>query len=117
MLIGSAQILALLPGISRSGITMVAGLVRGLDHEDAARFSCLLATPIILAAGVSKLPDLLGPNGDGVRGQVLAGSVAAGLAAYVSVRFLSRYFTRRTLTPFAVYSLAAGILALLRFGL
>ena len=58
---------ALLPGISRSGITMVAGLARGLDHEDAARFSFLLATPIILAAGVYKLPDLLGPNGDGVR--------------------------------------------------
>jgi undecaprenyl-diphosphatase len=115
--VGVAQVLALLAGISRSGITMVAGLVRGLDHEDAARFSFLLATPIILAAGVYKLPDLLGPNGDGVRGQVLAGSLAAGIAAYVSVRFLSRYFTSRTLMPFAVYSLIAGGLALLRFGL
>jgi hypothetical protein len=75
--------------------TMVAGLVRGLDHEDAARFSFLLATPIILAAGVYKLPDLLGPNGNGVLGQVLAGSVAAGIAAYLSARFLSRYFTTR----------------------
>lgn len=115
--IGVAQVFALLAGISRSGITMVAGLDRGLDHEDAARFSFLLATPIILAAGFYKLPDLLGPNGDGVRGQVLAGSVAAAIAAYVSVRFLSRYFTTRTLTPFAAYSLAIGVLALLRFGL
>lgn len=96
---------------------MVAGLVRGLDHEDAARFSFLLATPIILAAGVYKLPDLLGPNGDGVRGQVLAGSVAAGIAAYLSVRFLSRYFASRTLMPFAAYSLVVGVLALIRFGL
>jgi undecaprenyl-diphosphatase len=116
-LVGVAQVFALLAGISRSGITMVAGLVRGLDHEDAARFSFLLATPIILAAGVYKLPDLLGPNGDGVRGQVLAGSIAAGIAAYLSVRFLSRYFTHRTLLPFAVYSLLAGALALVRFGL
>jgi undecaprenyl-diphosphatase len=115
--VGVAQVFALLAGISRSGITMVAGLVRGLDHEDAARFSFLLATPIILAAGVYKLPDLLGPNGDGVRRQVLAGSIAAGVAAYLSVRFLSRYFTRRTLLPFAVYSLVAGVLALIRFGL
>ncbi len=115
--IGVFQIAALLAGISRSGITMVAGLVRGLDHEDAARFSFLLATPIILAAGVYKLPDLLGPNGDGVRGQVLAGSIAAGIAAYASVRFLARYFTTRTLTPFAIYCLVAGALAALRFGL
>ena len=76
-LIGVAQVLALFAGISRSGITMVAGLVRGLDHEDAARFSFLLATPIILAAGVYKLPDLLGPNGAGVQGQILVGSIAA----------------------------------------
>lgn len=113
--IGLFQIAALLAGISRSGITMVAGLVRGLDHEDAARFSFLLATPIILAAGVYKLPDLLGPNGDGVLGQVFAGSVAAGIAAYISVRFLSRYFTTRTLTPFAIYCLVAGALAAVRF--
>ncbi len=115
--VGVAQIGALLAGISRSGITMVAGLIRGLDHEDAARFSFLLATPIILAAGVYKLPDLLGPNGHGLLGQVLAGSLAAGFAAYVSVRFLSRYFRTRTLTPFAIYCLAAGALAALRFAL
>lgn len=116
-IVGIFQVAALLAGISRAGITMVAGLVRGLDHEDAARFSFLLATPIIMAAGVYKLPDLLGPNGHGVVGQVLAGSVAAGIAAYVSVRFLSRYFTTRTLMPFALYCLIAGALATLRFAL
>jgi undecaprenyl-diphosphatase len=114
-LVGTAQVFALLPGISRSGITMVAGLARGLDHEDAARFSFLLATPIILAAGLYKLPDLLGPNGDGVRLQILAGSVAAGIAAYLSVRFLTRYFETRTLLPFAIYSLVVGVFAIVRF--
>jgi len=113
--IGGAQVLALLPGISRSGTTMVAGLARGLDHEDSARFSFLLATPIILAAGLYKLPDLLGPNGDGVRPQILVGSLAAGLAAYLSVRFLTRWFETRTLIPFAVYCLVAGGFAIVRF--
>jgi undecaprenyl-diphosphatase len=107
--VGSAQILALFAGISRSGVTMVAGLLRGLDHEDAARLSFMLATPVILAAGVYKLPDLLGHNGDGIRGQVLVGSIAAGIAAYLSVRFLTRFFETRTLTPFAIYSLVVGI--------
>ena len=107
--IGLAQVLALFAGISRSGITMVAGLVRGLNHEDAARFSFLLATPIILAAGVYKLPDLVGHNGNGIRGQVLVGSLVAAAAAYVSVRFLVRYFTSRDLTPFGVYCLLAGL--------
>jgi undecaprenyl-diphosphatase len=115
--IGVAQVLALLPGISRSGITIVAGLVRGLDHEDAARFSFLLATPIILAAGLYKIPDLLGPNGDGVQLQVLAGSVAAAVAAYLSVRFLERWFRTNTLLPFAAYSLVVGLLLSVRFGL
>jgi undecaprenyl-diphosphatase len=114
-LIGVAQLFALLPGISRSGITMVAGLARGLDHEDAANFSFLLATPIILAAGLYKLPDLLGPNGAGVGGQILVGSLAAAFAAYLSVRFLTHYFTTRTLLPFAIYCLVAGALAIIRF--
>ncbi len=107
--VGSAQILALFAGISRSGVTMVAGLLRGLDHEDAARLSFMLATPVIFAAGFYKLPDLLGHNGDHIRGQVLVGSLAAGLAAYTSIRFLTKYFETRTLTPFAVYSLVFGI--------
>ncbi|HEX6498850.1 MAG TPA: undecaprenyl-diphosphate phosphatase [Micromonosporaceae bacterium] len=111
-LIGCAQILALLPGISRSGVTMVAGLRRGLSHEDAARFAFLLATPVILAAGVLKLPDLFGPLGAGIHGQVLAGALAAGVAAYLSVRFLTRYFETRTLTPFAIYCVTAGLISL-----
>jgi undecaprenyl-diphosphatase len=111
--IASAQIAALLPGISRSGITMAAGLARGLSHEDAARFSFLLATPVILAAGVLKVPsDLFGPVGAGIHGQVLAGSVASFVGAYLSVRFLTRYFQTRTLTPFAIYCLAAGAASL-----
>jgi undecaprenyl-diphosphatase len=110
--IGAAQILALLPGISRSGSTMVAGLLRGLSHEDAARFAFLLATPVIAAAGVLKLPELAGPSGHGVLGQVVAGSVVAGIAAYLSLRFLTRYFETRTLTPFAIYCTVAGIVSL-----
>jgi len=113
--IGATQILALIAGISRSGITMVAGLVRGLSHEDAARFSFLLATPIILAAGVYKLPDLFGPLGDGIRTQVLLGSLAAGIAAYLSVRFLMRYLETRTLTPFAIFCLVEGALCTVGF--
>ena len=111
-MIGSAQILALLPGISRSGITMVAGLLRGLSHEDAARFSFLLATPVILAAGVLKIPDLFGPLGAGIGGPILAGSAASFICAYLSVRFLIRYFHTRTLTPFAIYCALAGAASL-----
>jgi undecaprenyl-diphosphatase len=107
-LIGSAQVLALLAGISRSGVTMVAGLLRGLSHEDAARFSFLLATPVILAAGILKIPDLFGPLGTGIHGQVLAGSLASFVSAYLAVRFLTRYFHTRTLTPFAIYCVVAG---------
>lgn len=111
LLIGSAQILALLPGVSRSGATIGAGLLRGLSHEDAARFAFLLATPVIAAAGVLKLPDLAGPEGHGVLGPVLAGSVVAGVAAYVSLRFLTKYFETRTLNPFALYCVIAGAAA------
>jgi undecaprenyl-diphosphatase len=117
VLIGTAQILALLPGISRSGITMVAGLVRGLSHEDAARFSFLLATPVIFAAGALKIPDLTGHLGAGIHGQVLVGSIASGIAAYLSVRFLTRYFETRTLTPFAIYCVVAGLASMAVLGL
>ena len=85
-LIGTSQIGALFAGISRSGITMVTGMLRGLDHEQAARFSFLLATPIIFAAGIYKLPDLAGPNGDGIRGQVIVGSLCAFAFAIRSAR-------------------------------
>ena len=113
--IGSAQILALLAGISRSGVTMVAGITRGLDHEDAANFSFLLATPVILLAGLYKLPSLAGSLGHGVRGQALVGAVCAGLAAYVSVRFLTKWFTTKTLRPFGYYCLVVGALCVVRF--
>jgi undecaprenyl-diphosphatase len=113
--IGSLQILALFAGISRSGVTMVGGLWRGLDHEDAARFAFLLATPVILAAGVLKLPSLAGHAGDHIHGQLAVGFVITGITAYVSIRYLVRYFETRTLTPFAIYCLIAGAASLLRF--
>ena len=112
--VGVAQVFALLAGISRSGITMVAGLLRGLDHEDAARFSFLLATPIIMAAGLYKIPDLVS-LGHGIYGQILVGSVCAAAGAYVSVRFLVRWFRTRTLWPFAVYCVVVGAVSLIRF--
>ena len=112
LIIGAAQLLALAPGISRSGASMATGLVKGLSHEAAARFSFLLATPVILAAGVLKVPDLMGPLGNGIRGQVLLGSLLSGLGAYISVRFLSRYFENRSLKPFAWYCLVGGAVSL-----
>lgn len=113
-LIGAAQALALLPGISRSGVTMVAGLSIGLSHESAARFSFLLATPIILAAGLLEIPKLFS---SGTQTLVLAGvgGVIAGVAAYLSVRFLMRYFETKSLDPFAYYCVVAGLLAFLYF--
>ncbi len=112
-LIGSSQVLALFAGISRSGITMVSGIVSGLDYEDSARFSFLLATPIIFAAGFYKLPDLLGPGGNGVRPQVIVGAIAAGIAAYISVKFLDKYFQNKSLRPFAIYSMLMSIFVLI----
>jgi undecaprenyl-diphosphatase len=110
VLIGTAQVLALLPGISRDGVVTVTGLFRGLSREDAVRFSFLLSAPIILAAGLLKIPDLTGPLGSGIRGQVLVGSLLSGLGAYLSVRFLVRYFAQeRSLAPFGLYCLAAGL--------
>jgi undecaprenyl-diphosphatase len=114
-IVGVAQIGALFAGISRSGITMVAGLVRGFDHEDAARFSFLLATPIIFAAGIYKIPDLIGKNGENVRGQAIVGAIAAGIAAYFAVRFLVRFFQTKNLMPFAIYCLIAGGISIIRF--
>jgi undecaprenyl-diphosphatase len=114
-LIGASQILALLAGISRSGVTMVSGIVQGLDHEDAARFSFMLATPVILLAGLLKLPDLTGPLGDGVRGQTVVASICAGVAAWASARFLVRWFRTRTLWPFGIYCVAAGLACTIYF--
>ena len=89
---------------------MAGGLLAGLSNEDAARFAFLLATPIIGAAAVLKLPDLLGPQGDGLRGPALVGALCAAVTAYLSVRFLLRFFETNRLTPFAVYCTVAGAL-------
>ena len=107
--IGTAQAAALIPGISRSGITMGGGLLFGLSNEDAARYAFLLATPIIGAAGVLKLPELLGHAGDGVRGQALVGAIAAALTTYIAVKFLLRFFETNRLTPFGIYCIVGGI--------
>ena len=109
--LGASQILALLPGISRDGTVMVAGMFRGLSRQDAARFSFLLSAPVILAAGVLKIPDLTGPLGAGIRGPILFGSLLSFVGAYLALRFLMRYFSdpKRTLTPFAIYCLVAGL--------
>jgi len=107
--IGAAQILALAPGISRSGVTITAGLRLKLDHEDAARFAFLLATPVILAAGVLKLPDLTGPDGAGIGGQVVLGSLLSFTGAYIALAYLVKYFRTGSLRPFGYYCMAAGV--------
>ena len=113
--IGALQIAALAPGISRSGVATAGGMFRGLSREDAARFSFLLATPVILAAGVLKLPDLFGPLGNGIRGQVLFGSILSGVGAYLSIRFLTRYLANRSMRPFGIYCMVAGVASLVLF--
>ena len=110
--VGAAQIAALAPGISRSGIATTAGMARGWSREDATRFSFLLATPVILAAGALKLPDLFGPLGDGIRPQIVFGSLLSGIGAYAAVRFLTRYVATRSLIPFGLYCLGLGAVAL-----
>jgi undecaprenyl-diphosphatase len=107
--IGTSQAIGLVPGFSRSGATMSAGLLAGLSNEDSARFAFLLATPIIGLAALLKVPDLLGPTGDGVRGPALLGAVCAALTTYVAVRFLVRFFETNRLTPFGIYCLTAGV--------
>jgi undecaprenyl-diphosphatase len=114
--IGASQALALLAGISREGVAMVGGLYRGLDRENAMRFAFLLSTPVILAAGALKVPDLVGSLGNGIHGQVVAGSLAAAASSLFAVVFLTRWFVTRTLVPFAVYSLLFGLASAIRFG-
>jgi undecaprenyl-diphosphatase len=115
--VGSAQALALIPGLSRSGATMGGGLVVGLSNEESARFAFLLATPIIGAAALLKLPELVGSQGDGVRGQALVGAICAAITAYFSVRFLLRFFETNRLTPFAIYCLVVGAVLSIGFAL
>jgi undecaprenyl-diphosphatase len=115
LVVGAAQSVALVPGFSRSGATMAGGLVIGLSNEDAARFAFLLATPIIGAAALLKLPDLLGTSGNGVRGPALLGAICSAVTAYLAIRFLMKYFETNRLTPFAAYCVAAGVAASLYF--
>ena len=109
-LVGACQSLALIPGISRSGVTIAGGLLAGLRHVEAARFSFLLATPVILAAGVLEVPQLF-TRGVPI-GEYLAGAVLAGIAAYLSARFLLRYFRSGRLDPYGMYCIAAGVASL-----
>ena len=115
VLVGASQSLGLIPGFSRSGAAMGGGLLVGLSHKDAARFAFLLATPIIGAAALLKIPELAGSQGNGVRGQALVGALCAAVTAYLAVRFLMRYFETRTLTPFAVYCFFAGLACTIGF--
>ena len=107
--VGTAQSAALIAGISRDGMCMTTGLVRGLDNSDSARFAFLLATPIILAAGLYKIPDLTGHLGDhGVRGAAFIAAVFAAATGIVTVHFLTRFFKRNNLNPFGIYCLVFG---------
>jgi undecaprenyl-diphosphatase len=110
LLIGTSQGLALLPGISRSGATITTGLLTGMTHASATRFSFLLATPLILAAGVLEVPSLIVAGG---RLPVyLAGAAVAAVTAYASVRFLLKYFQGGRLLPFAAYCAVLGTVGL-----
>ena len=113
--VGTAQGAGLVPGCSRSGFAMGGGLLGGLSNEDAERFAFLLATPIILAAGVLKLPDLLGTKGNGLRGPALVGGLCAAVTTYFAVKFLLRYFQTNRLTPFGIYCVVAGVVTTLIF--
>jgi undecaprenyl-diphosphatase len=112
LIVGLFQSLALFPGISRSGATMVGGLVLGLRHHEAMRYAFMLAAPIIIAASLKTTPDLLAPAGRGMLGYAVLGCIISAVAAYLSVRFLDRYFQTKRLDPFAYYCLVAGIGAL-----
>jgi undecaprenyl-diphosphatase len=110
--IGASQAFALLPGISRSGASIVAGLLSSLDHEDAARFSFLLATPAIGAASLLEFPRLLATAAHGILVEAVVGGLVAALTAYASVAFLTRYFRTNDLRPFGWYCLIFGALCL-----
>lgn len=115
--VGTSQATALVPGISRSGMTMGGGLLAGLSNEDAARYGFLLATPIIGAAALLKLPELLGPAGNGVRGPALVAALCAALTTFFAVKFLLRFFETNRLTPFGIYCIVAGVICTLVFAL
>ena len=111
--VGLLQVLALLPGFSRTGSTLAGGLTVGLSHEDSLRYSFLLATPIIGAAALLEIPPLLTSGNSTLIEVSLAGAIAAAFAAWFAVKFLTRYFKTKTLTPFAIYCIAIGIISLI----
>lgn len=113
-IVGLAQTLALIPGFSRSGVTMVGALGVRLNYEDAAHFSFLLGTPLIFAAGVLEIPQLFGQSSSTLE-LVFLGMVISGVTAYLSTKFLMKYFERGTLLPFAYYCWGAGTVALILF--
>ena len=113
IIVGTSQAAALIPGISRSGFSMGGGLLSGLSNEDAARYSFLLATPVILAAAVLKLPELLGSQGNGVRGPALVAALCAAATTFLAVKFLLRYFETNRLSPFGIYCIGLGIVSTL----
>jgi undecaprenyl-diphosphatase len=115
--VGTSQVAALIPGISRSGFTMGGGLFVGLSNDDAARFSFLLATPVIFAAAALKLPELLGSTGNGVRGPALVAGLCAAATTFFAVKFLLRFFQTNRLTPFGVYCIGFGVVCTLVFAL
>jgi len=110
--VGLAQGLALLPGISRSGCSIVAGLALDLSHEDAARYSFLLATPVIAAASLLELPKLFSPAARSMLTYSAVGGVLAAVTAYASVAFLTKYFETNDLRPFGWYCIVVGSVAL-----
>ncbi|CAB4344307.1 unannotated protein [freshwater metagenome] len=113
--IGFAQSFALFAGVSRFGISMSAGLLRGLKHSTASDFAFLLALPVILGASIAKLPDLFLAQNSHMAGPILAGSFVSFLATYASITFLVRWFKTRTLYPFAMYCFAIGVISIIRF--
>lgn len=115
LVIGIAQSAALFPGISRFGITMSAGLARGLSHSAASDFAFLIATPVIVGASILKLPKLFDPEISHILGPVLVGSVVSAICTYLSIAFLVRWFKTHTLYPFAIYCLIIGALSFWRF--
>ena len=115
--VGVAEAAALIPGISRSGFSMGGGLLVGLSNEDAARYSFLLATPVIFAAAALKLPELLGSQGNGVRGQALVAGLCAAFTTFLAVKFLLRYFQTNRLSPFGIYCIVLGLASTLAFAL
>lgn len=115
LLIGVAQSAALFPGISRFGITMSAGLARGLSHSAASDFAFLIATPVIFGAGLLKLPKLFDPEISHIIGPVIVGAIVSAICTYISIAFLVKWFRTHTLYPFAIYCLIVGALSIWRF--